>query len=344
MKKFLPYILILIISIGLFSPIIKVEAVTCTAPNTPAGCTPATTTTPTLGTCRQGTEGTPTANVPKESCTGEKAIWIPYYYPLSPLPDPSNNGQPQGPFDPTKPDGFSSYLNLIIKLFIGICAVLAVIMIVVGGIEYMTSELPGLKSEGKDRIIQAILGLILALGAWTLLNTINPNLLDSSLSSLKNVTVTVVLADETETAASAVTGGDTFTGATSSCSEGVKKSASGSYLCASIADKYDQMVNAAKSAGLSITGGGYRSEESQKALRVQNCNGNTTDSSAKCNPPTALPGASRHNNGLAIDLKCNGTLIQASDNKCFLWLQANAGKYGIKNLPSEPWHWSVDGR
>ena len=176
--------------VGILSPIIKIYA-----------ADPA----PTLGTCRQGTEGQPESDKTQKDCTDKNAnlssdekqwIWIPYYYPLSPLPDPSNNGQTQGHFDPTKPDGFSSYLNLIIKLFIGICAVLAVIMIVVGGIEYMTSELPGLKSEGKDRIIQAILGLILALGAWTLLNTINPKLLDSNLSSLTAVEIEVVLNDD----------------------------------------------------------------------------------------------------------------------------------------------------
>ena len=116
------------------------------------------------------------------------------YVLLAPLPNP-DGGTTKPDFDPTGTGGgaLGGYLNMMIKLFIGICAVLAVIMIVVGGIEYMTSELPGLKSEGKDRIVQAILGLLLALGAWTLLNTINPNLLDSSLSSLKDVTIDVTV-------------------------------------------------------------------------------------------------------------------------------------------------------
>src|SRR3989339_205936 len=98
-------------------------------------------------------------------------------------------------FDPTGDNKIGGYLNLMIKLFIGICAVLSVVMIVIGGIEYMTSELPGLKSAGKERITQAILGLLLALGAWTLLNTINPDLLKSDLNSLKKVTVEVAIND-----------------------------------------------------------------------------------------------------------------------------------------------------
>jgi hypothetical protein len=32
----------------------------------------------------------------------------------------------------------------------------------------------------------------------------------------------------------------------------------------------------------------------------------------------------------------------ASDPE-FQWLVANAYKYGLKNLPSETWHWSTNG-
>jgi|GEM_PF-3339684 len=78
-----------------------------------------------------------------------------------------------------KNKALGTYLNIIIKLFIGFCAVLAVIMIVIGGVEYMTSELISGKEAGKDRIREALLGLLLALGAYTLLNTINPDLLNT---------------------------------------------------------------------------------------------------------------------------------------------------------------------
>ncbi|WNG61464.1 M15 family metallopeptidase [Archangium gephyra] len=27
----------------------------------------------------------------------------------------------------------------------------------------------------------------------------------------------------------------------------------------------------------------------------------------------------------------------------FVWLKANAARYGFINLPSEPWHWSTNG-
>ena len=167
-RKIIPYlfILLLFVVIGFFSSVNKVHAVACTGyaedgSDFPVGCTNTPTTTTTNST----------------------------YNLLAPLPD-TNNGT-MDTFPTGDSGALSGYLNLMIKLFIGICAVLAVVMIVMGGIEYMTSELISSKQAGKDRILHAIFGLILALGAWTILNTINPKLLDSSLSSLANVTVTV---------------------------------------------------------------------------------------------------------------------------------------------------------
>ena len=86
-------------------------------------------------------------------------------------------------FNPTQPNNLSAYLNLMIKIFIGLCAVLSVVMIVMGGVEYMTSELISSKEAGKEKIRNAILGLVLALGAYALLFTINPDLLKSNLDA-----------------------------------------------------------------------------------------------------------------------------------------------------------------
>ena len=127
----------------------------------------------------------------------------PNYHLLAPLPCTGDvaTGCVSGQlttYDPTGAGGgaLGLYLNLMIKIFIGICAVLAVIMIVMGGMEYMTSELISNKEEGKKRITGAIFGLLLALGAYTLLYTINPDLLNTDLSSLKDITVNVTLADK----------------------------------------------------------------------------------------------------------------------------------------------------
>lgn len=114
-----------------------------------------------------------------------------YYTPLAPLPGLENTVSLEGD------NALGKYLNVILNLVIGIAAVLAMVMIVMGGIQYMTSELPHMKEGGKERITNAVFGLILALGSYLLLSTINPDLLKTDLSSLKDVTVEVKLEPET---------------------------------------------------------------------------------------------------------------------------------------------------
>ncbi len=60
---------------------------------------------------------------------------------------------------------------------IGITGILAVVMIVICGIRLMTSASASGKSEAKSCITNAIFGVLIALGGWLLLNTVNPQLL-----------------------------------------------------------------------------------------------------------------------------------------------------------------------
>jgi hypothetical protein len=106
------------------------------------------------------------------------------YTPLAPLPGLEK-------FDTNTPCSFGGYLNIMIKIFIGFAAVLAMVMVFLGGIQYMTSEVISSKEAGKERIMNAILGLLLALGAYTLLYTINPKLLDSCLNTLPEATIII---------------------------------------------------------------------------------------------------------------------------------------------------------
>ncbi|MCI0619424.1 hypothetical protein L0Y40_00075 [Candidatus Wolfebacteria bacterium] len=69
-----------------------------------------------------------------------------------------------------------SYLDGIFKLALGIATGLAVLMIVIGGVEYMGSESIFKKDAGREKIQDALWGLLLALGAFLLLQTINPAL------------------------------------------------------------------------------------------------------------------------------------------------------------------------
>src|SRR3990167_735226 len=76
----------------------------------------------------------------------------------------------------------ANFFNNLYKYVIGLAAVLAVIMIIWGGLEYSTQDSVSKKSDGKERIIQAILGLVLVLSPVLVFSIINPGILNLSIS------------------------------------------------------------------------------------------------------------------------------------------------------------------
>jgi D-alanyl-D-alanine carboxypeptidase len=110
-----------------------------------------------------------------------------------------------------------------------------------------------------------------------------------------------------------------------------------------VAYVYRRMVDDAKKAGISISGGGFRTKQRQIELRTINgCPDVWTASSSSCRVPTAIPGRSLHEIGMAVDVTSGGRTL-TSKSPAFKWLQAHAHKYGFRNLPSEAWHWSITG-
>ena len=67
-----------------------------------------------------------------------------------------------------------SYIGSMFDLLIAVAVVLAVVMIIIGGFEYMTTDAWGKKDDGKKKIKDAFWGLALALAAYLILYTINP--------------------------------------------------------------------------------------------------------------------------------------------------------------------------
>lgn len=120
----------------------------------------------------------------------------------------------------------------------------------------------------------------------------------------------------------------------------------GIVVATQIAQRVDELLAAAEADGFSLSGSGYRSSDVQVAVRRSHCGGSDYDvyqkPASQCSPPTARPGQSMHERGLAIDFTWNGALI-TSHNAAFQWLSHNAGRFGLANLPSEPWHWSTNG-
>ncbi len=115
-------------------------------------------------------------------------------------------------------------------------------------------------------------------------------------------------------------------------------------VATSIKADVTDLLAAAKADGTSLCGSGYRDRNRQIELRKQNCGTTQYDiwekPSSECTPPTAIPGTSMHEKGLAIDF----TSCSTRSTACYKWLAANARDFGLSNLPSEPWHWSTNGR
>ncbi len=84
--------------------------------------------------------------------------------------------------------GIGGYINAFYQWILGAAALFAVIMMMVGAIQYMMSG--GSSSgvgEAKKRIFGALIGLVILLGAYVMLNTVNPQLLSLRLPAIPKV-------------------------------------------------------------------------------------------------------------------------------------------------------------
>jgi LAS superfamily LD-carboxypeptidase LdcB len=108
------------------------------------------------------------------------------------------------------------------------------------------------------------------------------------------------------------------------------------------------LINDAAANGVGICAkSAFRPATEQIALRRQNCGSSAyaiyDAPPSTCSPPTARPGTSNHEDGLAVDFSCDDGQPMTHASPCFRWLAAHGASYGMFNLPSEPWHWSVTG-
>lgn len=98
-------------------------------------------------------------------------IYAAEYTLLTPLPGTVDNA----------PIKLGDYLPAVFNLAIGIAAVMAFVAITWGGITYATSDAITGKAQGREWITNAIWGLLLVIGAWVILYTINPQILKFNL-------------------------------------------------------------------------------------------------------------------------------------------------------------------
>lgn len=116
-------------------------------------------------------------------------------------------------------------------------------------------------------------------------------------------------------------------------------------VAAHVAPHLQALLESARSDGVILAGGGFRSSADQVRLRRANgCRDVYSSPPSSCRVPTAIPGNSMHERGEAVDFTYGGSTLKDRRSPAFRWLAANAARFGLYNLPSEPWHWSVNGK
>ncbi|HUT96149.1 MAG TPA: hypothetical protein VMW82_01105 [Candidatus Paceibacterota bacterium] len=88
-----------------------------------------------------------------------------------------------GAQSPNKTSDLPNLINYIYRFALLACGIVAFISILIGAIQYVTSAGDASKAgDAKDRITQALLGVLILLTAVVILNTINPDLVNLSLT------------------------------------------------------------------------------------------------------------------------------------------------------------------
>lgn len=106
------------------------------------------------------------------------------YTLLEPLP---NISHPNGPYKTEI--NFGDYMTDMFNLIIALAAAAAVFMIVLGGFQYMTTDSWSGKTEGMNKVKNALLGLLLVLSSYLLLQTVDPRLVNIPSSIVKPLNV-----------------------------------------------------------------------------------------------------------------------------------------------------------
>ncbi|NIQ00431.1 MAG: hypothetical protein GWM98_08350 [Nitrospinaceae bacterium] len=97
------------------------------------------------------------------------------YTALESLPGVTTAGSPV--------PSFANYLAGVFNLALGVAIVLAIIVLVIAGIQYIGgASNEAVRKDARDRIWGAIIGLLIALGSFLLLQTINPDISSTTVS------------------------------------------------------------------------------------------------------------------------------------------------------------------
>lgn len=213
--------------------------------------------------------------------------------------------QPIGPL--TGAVDLTTYLTTLYQILIGVTGVLAVVRIVICGIKIMSTASPSAKNEAKSCIGEALLGLLIALFSYAILNTISPQLTSATLD-LSDVNITQTEVSKFSGAGNAPGGGTGTGGGSGSGSDGGSSGGSSS----------GSATGALSTQGVSCS-------NTSTAVNCGGCSLAHQCSSGKLSGATLAPGVTQ-------DIVLS---IMQAESTCGSQLVSPAGAYGIMQmLPS----------
>lgn len=95
----------------------------------------------------------------------------------------------------TSVESLGEYVNAFYEWAFYAALIIAVVMIMIGGLQYMVGKGVGDVQKAKSRISNAIIGVVILLGAYTILATVNPALINLEMPSIPKIK-TVLYVDE----------------------------------------------------------------------------------------------------------------------------------------------------
>ncbi len=241
MKKGITYFLLAIFSIGIFSSLGVMPAYADHEPGHPAS-----------------TEETDKKTEEPESEAAQKARTQQCPEPVSLFPVQLNV-----PFGSVgKVSGIAEYINEGYKFGVGVVLIVAIVMVVWGGFRYLIGSSIGDVARGKEIIRDAIVGMLIVLGAYTILQILNPATTNLSTPALDAVKCQPLVLTPTQSGNTCTTDAD--------CGEGKKcvdtgfifesrQSNPGYFLfSAQVAAPIRGLIGALRSdAGAAATAGGF---------------------------------------------------------------------------------------
>ncbi|OHA73934.1 MAG: hypothetical protein A2940_00205, partial [Candidatus Wildermuthbacteria bacterium RIFCSPLOWO2_01_FULL_48_29] len=82
-----------------------------------------------------------------------------------------------GPFNPATNQSLGAIIGYVYYLIVGIAGLAAFVMLIWGGVQWLVSgAIPSQASEARDKVRNAIIGLLLVLASFLIAQAINPAL------------------------------------------------------------------------------------------------------------------------------------------------------------------------